>query len=319
MASIYSIHVFLILALILNSHKINLFKINKKLKLTKDMESSDTRIFTIKSIKAIIIKNLIEVIKPYIDDTNILISPDGIKISTLDSIAKSSVTYIKLQPEKFEKYECKKASMIGINIPTLYTTIKSANRRETITLFLDEKDPDNLGLELADPFMGKVKVYKIPLLTIDDPIIKISPIEYDSIINIPSNQFQQILKDIQLVEGKTVDIKSIDKQLIFSSSDGTVAFKTIISEIDDSSNKDQQLLLQQNGEDIKSVKFSKNSKEIIQGKFKLSYLLNFIKASHLCDNMNIYLTNNNPLILEYFVSDIGILRILLLQIVNEEN
>ena len=126
-----------------------------------------------------------------------------------------------------------------------------------------------------------------------------------------SSQFQQIIKDIQLLEGKIVEIKSVGKQLIFSCQDGIAEFKTAISEIDDKLNKDQKALLHQNGEDIKSIRFEKSNTKIVQGKFKLTQLLNFTKASHLCENMNILLTNDKPLILEYFVADLGILRFLL--------
>jgi hypothetical protein len=118
------------------------------------------------------------------------------------------------------------------------------------------------------------------------------------------------------LEGKVVEIKSIGKQLIFSCEDGLAEFKTAISEIDDKLNKDQKALLQQNGEDIRSIKFEKTNDKIVQGKFKLSHLMNFIKASHLCENMNILLTNDKPLILEYFVADLGILRFLLMSHVD---
>lgn len=135
----------------------------------------------------------------------------------------------------------------------------------------------------------------------------------------PSVQFQQIIKDIHLLDGKIIEIKSVGKQLIFSCTDGIADFKTAISEIDDSMNKDQKALLQQNGEDIRSVKFSKSSSNIVQGKFKLSYLMNFIKASHLCESMNILLTNDQPLVLEYFVADLGCLRLLLMGEQEENN
>jgi proliferating cell nuclear antigen len=177
---------------------------------------------------------------------------------------------------------------------------------------MNANEEDKLGIELADPFMGKVKDYKIPLLVLDDKVINISEMMFDYVINMPSIQFQQIIKDIQLLEGKVVEIKSIDKQLIFSCDDGLADFKTAISEIDDKLNKDQKTLLQQNGEDIRSIKFEKTHDKIVQGKFKLSHLMNFIKASHLCENMNILLTNDKPLILEYFVADLGVLRFLLM-------
>jgi proliferating cell nuclear antigen len=267
------------------------------------------RIFEIKTLKSVILKSVFECIKPYIKETNILINKDGIKISTLDT-SKVSLTYIKLDAKKFESYHCEKPMIIGIDTSTFFKTIKSANRRETITFYMTKDDEDKLGIELADPFMGKLKDYKVPLLALEDKVINISDISFDYVINMPSVQFQQIIKDIQLLEGKVVEIKSIGKQLIFSCDDGVAEFKTAISEIDDNLNRDQKKILQQNGEDIRSVKFEKTNDKIVQGKFKLSYLMNFIKASHLCENMNILLTNDKPLILEYFVADLGIMRFL---------
>ena len=275
------------------------------------------RIFELKTLKSIILKSLFETIKPYIKETNIVINKDGLKISTMDT-SKVSLTYIKLDASKFESYYCERPVIVGIDTGVLFKTIKSANRRETITFYMDKNDQDKLGIELADPFMGKVKDYKIPMLALDDKVINISEMSFDYVINIPSIQFQQIIKDIQLLEGKVVEIKSIGKQLIFSCEDGLAVFKTAISEIDDSLNKDQKTLLQQNGEDIRSVKFEKTHDKIVQGRFKLSHLMNFIKASHLCENMNILLTNDKPLILEYFVADLGIMRFLLCGVTDNE-
>jgi len=270
------------------------------------------RIVEISTLKSIIIKSLFEVIKPYIKETNILINNEGMKISTMD-ISKVSLTYIKLYAEKFEKFYCKSPIILGIDTSILFKVIKYCNRRETITFYVTKDEPNLLGIELSDPYMGKVKDYKIPLLALDDKIENISSMEFDYIINMPTIQFQQIIKDVHLLEGKIVEIKSLGKQIIFSCKDGTAQFKTSISEVDDKLNKDQKTLLQQNGEDLKGIKFHKsNENVIVQGKFKLSYLMNFIKASHLCENMNILLTNDKPLILEYFIADLGIMRMLLL-------
>ena len=63
---------------------------------------STKRILEISTLKAIIIKSLFEVIKPYIKETNILINNEGLKISTMDT-SKVSLTYIKLKSEKYLK------------------------------------------------------------------------------------------------------------------------------------------------------------------------------------------------------------------------
>ena len=270
------------------------------------------RVFEIKSGKAIIIKSLIECIKPYIKETNMLINSEGIKISTMDS-SKSSLTYIKLDAKKFESFYCETPKIIGINTDTFFKTIKSANRRDTITFYMDKNNEDKFGIELADLYVGKIKDYKMDILALEDKVYSVPKLKFDYVINMPSLQFQQIIKDINLLDGSIIEIKSIGKQLVFSCNDGVVSdFNTTISDIDENLNSDQKAILKQNGEDIRSVKFERSTKTIVQGRFKLNQLMNFIKASHLCENMNLLIKNDDPLILEYFIADIGILRFVLL-------
>ena len=128
----------------------------------------------------------------------------------------------------------------------------------------------------------------------------------------PTLSFKKIIKDIHGLQGKTVELKSIGKQLIFSCTDSIAEYSTIVTEIDDNLNKEQKALIQQNGEETKCVKFTEYSDKIVQGTFKMSYLMNIIKASQLCDTMNILFKNDHPLILEYYIADLGILRVLLL-------
>lgn len=279
------------------------------------MEEHKGKMFVIKTLKAVILKQLIEVVKPYIKETNIMITPEFIKISTKD-IGNNSITYIKLDANKFESYYCKEPIIIGVDTSTLFKTIKSTNRRETITLSMDVNSTDKLRIDLTDLFQGKNKGVEIPLLALEEKMIDLKPMNFDYIISMPATQFQQIIKDIHLLDGKIVEIKSINKQLIFSCNDGIADYKSAITEIEDSVNKDQKELLKQNGEDIRSVKFTKSNTNIVQGRFKLSFLMNFIKASHLCESMNILLTNDKPLVLEYFIADLGILRLILMMIPN---
>lgn len=270
------------------------------------MESE--KIFEVKTLKSVIIKILVECIKPYIKETNILFTKDHIKISTLDS-TKCSLTHIKLNADKFEYFHCEKPVIIGVDITALYKLIKSVNIRETICLYLDKDNTDKLGVVLEDSFKGKIKRYKLPLLEIEEKVINIPQLNFDYIINIPSQDFQQIIRDIDLLESKIVEIKSVGKQLIFSSKDGIAEFETVVTELED--NKDQKALLQQNGEDIKSVTFEKSNHTIVQGRFKLYFLMYFIKATHLCQNINLYLKNDQPLVLEYFAADLGEIHFLL--------
>ena len=234
--------------------------------------------------------------------TNILKSLfECIKISTMDA-SRTSLTYIKLDAPKFESYRCDKSVIIGINTKLLFKMLKTSNRRETITLYMNSNNDDHLFIELSENETSSSRTYKMHLLALEDKIIQVPDLEFDSIINIPTVQFQQIIKNIQLIEGKVIDIKSIGKQLIFGCVDGEADFKTVLNEIKDEYVKDSD-----------DVHFVKNSDNIVQGRFKLNIILNFIKASHLCDNMNILMLNDKPLILEYNIADLGTMRCMISQ------
>jgi proliferating cell nuclear antigen len=266
---------------------------------------SKRRIVEIKTIKSMVIRNLFEVIKQYIKETNIIISTDGIKISSIDT-SENSFTFVKLFSDKFECFKCEKELTVGINIVVLYKAIKTVNKREIITFYINEDEEENFYVELFDPYIKKKKIYKIPILILDsDKNTNIQELKFDYIINISTSQFQHIIKDINIIDGKIIDIKSVGKKLIISCNDGIAELTTVINELDDENNKDADIVKN-------SIKFTSSNNKIVQGRFKLSYLLDFIKASHLCENMNILLTNDKPLILEYFIADMGTLKLMLL-------
>lgn len=112
------------------------------------------RLFEIKTLKSIILKNCFEIIKPYIKETNLIINKDGIKISTTDE-SKVSLTFIKLDANKFESFYCERPVIIGIDTVILFKSIKSVTRRDTITFYMNKNEEDKLGIELTDLFMEK--------------------------------------------------------------------------------------------------------------------------------------------------------------------
>ncbi len=266
------------------------------------------KLFELKTLKGIIIKNLIEVVKQYIKETNLYISSDGIKISSIDS-SKNSFTFIKLEAEKFESFVCPNPYVVGVNIEHLYKCIKHCDRKDIISIYISEDDEDYLTLEISDPFVGKTKIYNIQRLSLDNTdIMNVEDMQFDYVINIPTTQFQKIVKDMSILGGKIVDIKSVNNQVIFSCDDGLAKFTTRLNEIND--NIDEHVIKDENE---KGIKFEQTNNKIVQGKFKLVCLMDFIKASQLCDNMNLLLANDKPLVLEYYIADLGVLRLLLIQ------
>jgi proliferating cell nuclear antigen len=268
------------------------------------------KLFEIKTLKGIIIKNLIEVVKQYIKETNLYISSEGIKISSIES-SKNSFTFIKLDANKFESFVCPTLQVVGINIEHLYKCIKHCDRKDIISLYISKDNEEYLTLEISDPFVGKTKIYNIQRLTLDNTDIKnIDDIQFDYVVNIPTSQFQKVIKDMSILGGKIVDIKSVNKQLLFTCDDGLAKFTTRLNDINDD---DTEYEIGIKDDKEKCIVFEQANNSIVQGKFKLVCLMDFIKASQLCDNMNLLLANDKPLILEYSIADLGVLRLVLIQ------
>jgi proliferating cell nuclear antigen len=261
------------------------------------------KLFYISSGKSLIIKQLLEVIKPYIKETNFIFDKEGIKISTGDK-SETSFTYIKLEEDKFEYFNCDSRYVLGIDTVLFFKCIKSTTRSDTLTFYMNKGEENKLGVMLKDSSGCKTKDYKLPVLDLEDKLFDIGEMPHDHIINMASVQFHQIIKDIELIEGEQVEITCANKQLSFQSIDGSANIKINLCEATTDSKK---LYLD------KLTKFTKSNDEIFQGKFKIAYLINFIKASHLCDTMNIFLCNDRPLVLEYSIADLGTITFILKQ------
>lgn len=272
----------------------------------------ENRVVEIRTIKGVVIKKLFEVVKKFIKETNLFITEEGIKISSTD-ISKQAFTYIKLDKDKFDLYEYDKPRSIGINFTTLYKVLKGCTRNDTITFYIEENEQEFMYVELQDYYLSKVKKYKLPILELEDININIKNKKFNNVINISTKQFQQVIKDIQLIEGKIVDITSINKEVIFSCSDGSVEFKITLGEPINDSESEESESSSSSQESTKDSGFNfvidENEQDvpIIQGAFKVCFLNDIIKASHLCENMNILMSNDKPLILEYFIGDLGVL------------
>lgn len=257
-----------------------------------------------------------EIIRPYIKQCLIAITKEGLKIVKRDD-CKVCITYINLNAKNFESFVCEKPVVLGIDIILLYKILKPISRTETVMLYM-LNDSDELKVDLYDSLKGQKKSYVLPTLELDEKISNIKEMEVDYVVGLQTLQFSSIIKDIDLLEGKTVEIKSVGNQLEFKCDDcmGGVKYQLVLNEIKEELDMDQKTA-KANGEDLKTIKFSKSNDSIYQGYFSLNYMMFFIKTTHLCESMNILLKNDRPLVLEFFIADLGVMRVLLMEKIRE--
>tara|TARA_B100000927_G_scaffold283259_1_gene270803 strand:- start:1464 stop:2243 length:780 start_codon:yes stop_codon:yes gene_type:complete len=248
-------------------------------------------IFEIKTIQSSIIKTLIEALKEILNDTVIEINHDCIKIVTMDN-SHIILVHLKLDSDKFEHYSCKKPISIGINMLNLYKIIKTVNNNDILTLFVNENNLNHLGIKIENMDKNTKTTYFLNLLDLNNEQFDIPEVEFNSVITLPSNDFQKLMRDMNNI-ADFVEIKNVDNKFILSCEGDFCNQETVLSDTD--------LVIINNG----------SPNDIIQGNFNLKYLVLFTKCTNLSNNVELFLRNDYPLIIKYTVASLGEVKLCL--------
>jgi proliferating cell nuclear antigen len=261
------------------------------------------------------IRQLVECINFILDEINITFTPkfisensedeDDTKLKvggiTIKEVNKQSSVLIhcKLDADKFENYEYnynKKKITIGINLGNLLKCLKCMNNYDTMTWEIDDEDFNKLTIifETKTNDKEEKKIFKLNLMDLDDEELVIDPVNFNYLINLPSQDFQEYCKKMVLATNRLELICNGDKLILKGKGDmGSIEFETSQSP---------------GGLQIQKIT---NSKEIFQGLYELKYLQMFTKCTNLCNNVLLYLKNDYPLIVEYAVAALGKIKLVL--------
>lgn len=245
----------------------------------------------VKTVQSQAFKILIEALKELLTDTTIEFDASGMKIVSIDT-SHCVLVHLRLDACKFEYYHCEGKISIGINMLNFYKLIRTINSNDTLTLFIESSDTiNNLGIKIENGDKNSRTTYKLNLLDLDNPKIQIDNAEFNTVINMPSTDFQKICRDMNNI-AEYVDIKNVGNQLILSCKGDFCSQETIIVD-------------NENG--VNSIQSKKN--EIVQGMFSLKYLVLFTKCTNLCTTVELLLKNDYPLVIRYMVASLGELKL----------
>jgi proliferating cell nuclear antigen len=264
------------------------------------MELSSQYRIHIKTVQSNPFKILIEALKEILTDTNLEIDQTGIKIITMDP-SQTVLVHLKLDASNFEIFECKERMVLGISMLNLFKLIKTMTNNDTLELNIDEDEVNKLNIIIENGEKNSITKYKLNLIDLDEHNISVPPATFESIITMPSSDFQKICRDMSNLSD-TIEIRNIGSQLIFGCRGDFAEQETILGEI--------------NGNN--GVNFSKtNDTQIIQGYYNLRHLVLFTKCTNLCNSIEMYMKNNFPLVIKFTVGSLGNLKLALAPLVND--
>ncbi len=263
-----------------------------------ETDTSDN-VLTIKTVQIAPFRTLMTALKDILVETNITFSPDGIRIINMDK-THTILAHLYLAAQNFEFYECKKENItIGVNMFQLFKLINSIDNDDTLTMYIENADfadgiVTHLGLKFENGEIKQCKTQKLRLIEPDDEELMYPDVKFSSIINLPSVDFQKIIRDLSCISDK-LEIKSVGNELIFKCSGHFADVEITRAE----SNGSMGFLLKQ------------DSSKIIQGVFPMKNLNYFIKCTNLCQQIEIYLENDLPLVVKYNVASLGEIKLCL--------
>jgi proliferating cell nuclear antigen len=252
------------------------------------------RILEVKSVQTSVFKTLIEALKEILSETNIEFNELGMKIVATDEIS-TILVHLKLRADKFEYYHCEGKQVIGVDLLKLFKLIKTMSNNDTFTLYIDSDNINELGIIMEDGEKSEITTFTLNLIDLNQTEISIPPAEFDSIMSMPSVDFQNICRKMSQVSGKKVEIKSINDEYRIRC-EGDDARVEVVRTPADSGMK----FMQDNKPDI-----------VTQGFYKLKDLIAFTKCTSLSQNIELYFKNDYPLIICYTVASLGELRLCL--------
>ena len=250
-------------------------------------------VLEVKTVQAAAFRILTEALKEILTDANFVFDETGLKVMAMDS-SHTVLVHLKLTANNFEYYHCKSKKILGINMINFFKLIKTMGNSDTLTLYIDQDDESSLGIKIENSEKNSITKYKLNLMDLHEDNISIPPAVFDSVITMPSVDFQKICRDMHNLSDN-IEIRSLENQIIFSCKGHFASQETII------------------GETNSGLSFVKNQnpEEIVQGIFALKHLVLFSKCTNLCSSIELYLKNDYPLIIKYAVASLGEIKLCL--------
>jgi proliferating cell nuclear antigen len=264
--------------------------------------TTEGNVLTIKTVQIAPFRTLMTALKDILLETNITFEPDGMRIINMDK-SHTILVHLFLGAQNFEFYECKKEKIIiGVNMFHLFKLINTIENDETLTLYIESSDyvdgiVSYLTLKYENGEIKQCKTQKLRLIEPEPEELQCPDVTFSSIINLPSADFQKIIRDLSCISDK-LEIKSVGNELIFKCSGQFASAEIHRAESDGS----MYFTLKQ------------DSSKIIQGEFSLKNLSYFIKCTNLCQQIEVYLENDLPLVVKYNVASLGSIQLCLAQI-----
>lgn len=254
-----------------------------------------------------VLKTICDVLEKIIDDTVCITAnktkKDDKLVFNIQNPSRTMYIVINLTSDYFTKYSCDKKLTLGINNKSLLDILKRADKDEIVKFYIEEENKNILKIN----FTNKQKSYNLKL-SITDPFNKDKKqIEINRIATINSNVLSDVIDEF----------KAFSSQLCISCNNDNLTFSCVgdIVDAEITLNKDDDdiSIVNNNDDDDDNQEDDKN-----ESNYDIKTLESISKFSKLATKIDINMTHNNAMILNYELNEnYGNIKIVVSANINE--
>ena len=208
---------------------------------------------------------------------------------------------LNLSMEGFESYRADTSMVLGVNVALLAKVMKLADPSDSITLSAEDS-ATQLKLVFENPKNQRTSEFVLNLINLDTEHLAIPETEYSSVVAINSGEFTKICKELySLNETLTITTATDFVQFAVESEAGSGSIRLGQN---DGMSRDEQTTLEVT--------------DPVQQQFAIRYLNMFNKAAPLSTQTRLCLHQEQPLVVEYRIEQLGVLKYYLAPKINDE-
>jgi hypothetical protein len=260
-----------------------------------------TRIMRLRTVHVIRIRQLLEMLGPLLSEASFVFKSQGVYLRCL-----TDIFFIDMQLTTLEQYECKRQCIVGIEMASFFSCLRSVTQNDVLELSLNEETFDcstptmQVSIETNE---GDMYRFSLRLLALGCERFDIPVIPFQVQLSLPSAKFQSYIKSCMKkgtlcqFSSRSVEYKDNMYHFLYMFTSGDyhrVEIRTLCS--------GQAVNLDGTKRDTPmSPKCDK------MDLYELKYLQYLCKVAHISPHVHIYLSDEYPLVLQFNVGSMGTL------------
>jgi len=247
--------------------------------------------FEARLVQGSLLKKVLEALKDLVTEATWDCAAGGISLQAMDN-SHVSLVALHMKSDGFDKYRCDRNISLGMNLTSMAKILKCAANDDIITVKAQD-DADVVTFVFESPNQEKESDYEMKLMNLDTEHLGIPDTDYNCVVKMPAGEFQRICRDLSQISD-SVTICCTKEGIKFSAAGDLGSGNIKLAQTANVDKEEEAVVIEM--------------QEPVVLTFACRYLNSFTKASPLSGQVQLSMSSDVPLVVEYKIGDFGYIR-----------